>query len=169
MAGSSRSSDSRRYYDPATGQFTQEVPLGLAGGTNAYGFAGGDPVNEVDPFGTDCPPGKVVLVCVLIQVFSKFGVPVAPFVHKEPIVVRNPSAPTLPKPLETPELPDWGDIGSESAEAKTRLNPRIGGGGGKGPSEADPSETLREIGSIIAIGLWFTALWYAAIAYSGAA
>jgi len=134
-----------RYYDPATGQFTQEDPLGLAGGTNAYGFAGGDPVNEVDPFGTDCPPGKVVLVCVLIQVFSKFGVPVAPFVHKEPIVVRNPSAPTLPKPLETPELPDWGDIGSESAEAKTRLNPRIGGGGGKGPSEADPSETLREM------------------------
>jgi len=40
-----------RYYDPATGQFTQEDPLGLAGGMNAYGFAHGDPVNYDDPFG----------------------------------------------------------------------------------------------------------------------
>jgi len=40
-----------RYYDPATGQFTQEDPLGLAGGMNAYGFGSGDPVNFTDPFG----------------------------------------------------------------------------------------------------------------------
>ena len=40
-----------RYYDPATGRFTQEDPLGLAGGLNLYGFASGDPVNFSDPFG----------------------------------------------------------------------------------------------------------------------
>ena len=41
-----------RYYDPATGRFTQ----GLArGGLNLYGLAGGDPVNYNDPFGL-CPP-----------------------------------------------------------------------------------------------------------------
>ena len=40
-----------RYYNPATGQFTQEDPIGLAGGLNLYGFAGGDPVNFSDPFG----------------------------------------------------------------------------------------------------------------------
>ncbi|MCY7412783.1 MAG: HNH endonuclease [Salinibacterium sp.] len=34
--------------------FTQEDPIGLAGGINLYGFAGGDPVNFSDPFGT-CP------------------------------------------------------------------------------------------------------------------
>src|SRR5206468_7456463 len=44
-----------RYYDAATGRFTQEDPLGLAGGLNLYGFAGGDPVNFSDPFGL-CPP-----------------------------------------------------------------------------------------------------------------
>jgi RHS repeat-associated protein len=43
-----------RYYDPSTGRFTQEDPLGLAGGLNAYGFATGDPVNYSDPFGL-CP------------------------------------------------------------------------------------------------------------------
>ena len=36
-------------------QFTQEDPIGLAGGLNLYGFAGGDPVNATDPFGL-CPP-----------------------------------------------------------------------------------------------------------------
>jgi uncharacterized protein RhaS with RHS repeats len=45
-----------RYYDPNTGRFTQEDPIGLAGGLNLYGFAGGDPVNFSDPFGL-CPEG----------------------------------------------------------------------------------------------------------------
>jgi len=43
-----------RYYDPATGRFTQPDPIGLAGGLNLYGFANGDPVNFSDPFGL-CP------------------------------------------------------------------------------------------------------------------
>jgi RHS repeat-associated protein len=40
-----------RYYDPATGRFTQEDPIGLAGGLNLYGFANGDPVSYGDPLG----------------------------------------------------------------------------------------------------------------------
>jgi RHS repeat-associated protein len=44
-----------RYYDSNTGRFTQEDPIGLAGGVNLYGFAGGDPVSYSDPFGL-CPP-----------------------------------------------------------------------------------------------------------------
>jgi RHS repeat-associated protein len=40
-----------RYYDPATGRFTQEDPIGLAGGVNLYGFAEGDPVSYADPYG----------------------------------------------------------------------------------------------------------------------
>lgn len=46
-----------RYYDPKTGRFTQEDPIGLAGGLNVYGFANGDPVNFSDPLGL-CPPDK---------------------------------------------------------------------------------------------------------------
>ena len=42
-----------RYYDPIAGRFTQEDPLGLAGGLNLYGYAAGDPVNFSDPFGLD--------------------------------------------------------------------------------------------------------------------
>jgi RHS repeat-associated protein len=40
-----------RYLDPTSGQFTQEDPIGLAGGLNLYGFASGDPVTFNDPFG----------------------------------------------------------------------------------------------------------------------
>lgn len=43
-----------RYYDPLTGRFTQEDPIGLAGGLNLYGYANGDPVTYSDPFGL-CP------------------------------------------------------------------------------------------------------------------
>ncbi len=41
----------RRYYDPQTGRFTQEDPIGIAGGLNVYGYAAGDPVSYNDPFG----------------------------------------------------------------------------------------------------------------------
>ncbi len=40
-----------RFYDPSTGQFTQQDPIGLRGGRNLYAFAGADPVNFRDPFG----------------------------------------------------------------------------------------------------------------------
>jgi RHS repeat-associated protein len=54
-----------RQYDPHAMRFTQEDPIGLAGGLNLYGYAGGDPVNFSDPFGLspeaggDCPDGYV--------------------------------------------------------------------------------------------------------------
>jgi RHS repeat-associated protein len=40
-----------RYYDPASGRFTQVDPIGLGGGLSAYGFGGGDQVSFTDPFG----------------------------------------------------------------------------------------------------------------------
>ena len=40
-----------RYYDPQTGQFTQQDPIGVSGGLNTYGFANGDPVSYADPYG----------------------------------------------------------------------------------------------------------------------
>jgi RHS repeat-associated protein len=44
-----------RYYNPQTARFTQEDPIGLAGGMNVYGFAEGDPATYADPYGlTPC-------------------------------------------------------------------------------------------------------------------
>lgn len=40
-----------RYYDPSTGRFTQEDPIGIAGGLNVYGFGNGNPAMYSDPYG----------------------------------------------------------------------------------------------------------------------
>jgi RHS repeat-associated protein len=53
-----------RYLDPSTGRFTQEDPIGLAGGLNLYGYTNSDPVNFSDPFGL-CPRGN--WNCILLK------------------------------------------------------------------------------------------------------
>jgi len=40
-----------RYYDQQTGRFTQEDPIGIAGGANLYAYSGNNPVTFTDPFG----------------------------------------------------------------------------------------------------------------------
>ncbi len=40
-----------RYYDPGTGRFLTRDPLGYGGGMNLYGYADGNPVDEIDPDG----------------------------------------------------------------------------------------------------------------------
>jgi RHS repeat-associated protein len=40
-----------RYYNPAWGRFVSEDPIGIAGGTNLYGYANQNPVNFGDPSG----------------------------------------------------------------------------------------------------------------------
>ena len=48
-----------RWYDPATGRFLTQDPIGLAGGVNLYAYAGNDPVSFSDPFGLDSVPQKL--------------------------------------------------------------------------------------------------------------
>ena len=47
--------------------FTQEDPIGLAGGLNLYGFAGGDPINFSDPFGLCAQAGDSVKTTVTVD------------------------------------------------------------------------------------------------------
>jgi RHS repeat-associated protein len=60
-----------RWYDPNTGRFTQEDPIGHAGGINLYGYVGNNPVSFSDPFGL-CPPEDDE-ECPIAKVTLKIG------------------------------------------------------------------------------------------------
>ena len=49
-----------RYYDPSTGRFDSEDPLGFAAGINFYAYVGNNPVNGNDPSGE--APGWVRVI-----------------------------------------------------------------------------------------------------------
>jgi RHS repeat-associated protein len=57
-----------RWYDPQTGRFLTQDPIGLAGGVNLYSYAGNNPVMFTDPFGLCAQSGGdsvEVKVCIL--------------------------------------------------------------------------------------------------------
>ena len=51
-----------RWYDPQTGRFLTQDPIGLAGGVNLYAYAGNNPVAFDDPFGLWDPHAHRVLL-----------------------------------------------------------------------------------------------------------
>ncbi|MDY1550158.1 RHS repeat-associated core domain-containing protein [Luteibacter sahnii] len=42
-----------RYYDSATGRYTQSDPMGLAAGITTYSYVGGMPLTQIDPDGLE--------------------------------------------------------------------------------------------------------------------
>jgi RHS repeat-associated protein len=72
-----------RFYDQSTGRWTQEDPLGVAGGVNLYAFNGNNPVMFTDPFGlcklkTDPDCERIARAMVGATVGVKDGFSVGP-------------------------------------------------------------------------------------------
>jgi RHS repeat-associated protein len=61
-----------RDYDPTTGRYIQAGPIGLAGGSNSYLYAGANPVNAVDPEGL-----HPLLIAALLGGVAGAGVEIA--------------------------------------------------------------------------------------------
>lgn len=79
-----------RHYDPQSGRFMSEDPIGIRGGLNLYAYVMNDPVNSRDPsgLGPDCPFGSTKVTIDLPA-----GIPTevcVPVTVVEPIVVTAP-------------------------------------------------------------------------------
>lgn len=55
--------NNRRYYDPDSGRYISQDPIGLAGGDNVYRYAEADPINQSDPTG-ECPQCAAFAACM---------------------------------------------------------------------------------------------------------
>jgi RHS repeat-associated protein len=74
-----------RDYDPATGRWTARDPILFAGGSaNLYQYAGGDPVNRVDPLGLAPGPSDAARTRRLIRDFiERYPHPYVAFVKAQ--------------------------------------------------------------------------------------
>jgi RHS repeat-associated protein len=52
-----------RYFDPKTGRFLSEDPIGFNGGNNFYAYVENDPADQSDPFGL-CAPSPAMKDCL---------------------------------------------------------------------------------------------------------
>jgi RHS repeat-associated protein len=60
-----------RYYDPNTGRFTQEDPIGFAGGMNLYAYANNNPATYTDPFGLSPCSRLVGIACTVMTLAAQ--------------------------------------------------------------------------------------------------
>ncbi|MGC0871251.1 glycohydrolase toxin TNT-related protein, partial [Pantoea agglomerans] len=126
-----------RYYDPDSGRFTQQDPIGLAGGINLYQYAP-NALGWVDPWGltnelvTFWPPNDGALGPVKVsilnpgQLIDRYGYPggkytspvgtpysmraLAPGTETKPYTVYEVMKP-IPRVLESKIAPWFGEIG----------------------------------------------------------
>ena len=105
-----------RWYDPATGRFLTQDPIGLAGGVNLYAYAGNDPVAYSDPFGLCTPPDSPVC-----QFITGVADGVRGLEHLQPAMLAVASLPTLGVGEAAPivlGLGGAGRVGSGIAQAR---------------------------------------------------
>jgi RHS repeat-associated protein len=95
-----------RYYDPVSGRFNAQDPLGLAAGdANLYRYVGNNPITHVDLTGTQGNP----FICLFEDLLSEDEPPPDPFLEAMEDLLSSadpaPSMPPPPDPCDPPPPP----------------------------------------------------------------
>jgi RHS repeat-associated protein len=123
-----------RAYDPGTGRFTQEDPIGLAGGLNLYGFANGDPINFSDPFGLAAAGGGCKGLTGLALILCEALILAKDLVdHVKTGTLPEGTTPTRQTPGVTPEPPTAPPDPPTRPGPKPDARPKIKPPSGPGP------------------------------------
>ena len=116
-----------RMYSPQLGRFMQRDQLGYAAGLNLYAYAGGDPVNRVDPSGLIdvCAQRGFALAGTYDNVT---GLPLLPeqwkpYYECHELQIVNTSGSGTQRPDGQSGSPDQGGGGQGSAQRRTRFKP----------------------------------------------
>lgn len=118
-----------RFYDPASGRFASEDPIGLLAGLNPYSYAANSPLTLRDPFGLDeCPPPPPTEPPTAIVGQDPEPGPQIP----EPryCTLPVPDDPMIPRPTPERPAPDWPGRFNPPMHTPDRGLPRHGGGRG---------------------------------------
>lgn len=155
MDGSGKVHKRNRFYDPATGRFTQEDPIGLAGGLNSYGFANGNPVSYSDPYGLSSQACPTCVGIVLGAVIGGGGRALYNYLNDRPIGDGVAKYALGGAVIGGTLGFGYGVLATRAAAAATTVTTVAGAGGAAAtnPRTASGLEILQQSGSrILALG-----------------
>jgi RHS repeat-associated protein len=79
-----------RYYDPVSGRFLSPDPLGHEGSLGLYSYAGGDPINSLDPTG-ECSNSAQDMRNMALSAYLDPDLPLLDFLKREGLAASNPT------------------------------------------------------------------------------